>query len=375
MSFFLDGAQLPDGTKVLFSCLSGSHMYGTSTPESDVDVRGVFIPPREYFLGFQTIEQASCKDPDTVYYEIRKFMRLALDCNPNIVEHLFVPENQWRISSAEWNIIFENRELFISKKARWTFSGYATSQLHRIRSHRKWLLDPPTAPPSRVDFGLPEDRSLMSKDKLGAFNALLAHYLTEIHRFHPLKEQIEEIMENKDYMAVVQKLTPVDAGIVKAIMPISDDLLEVYQREQGYARAKKYWDDFLRWQKGRNPARAKLEAAFGYDTKHASHLVRLLREGEELLLKGVLVFPLSYADEILGIRRGAFTYDGLMEHIGDIDSHFDALYKASPLPKGPNRERADEICVDVVSRSLGITAPSDIVKVYKKVKEVLKDQE
>lgn len=275
-------------------------------------------------------------------------MRLALDCNPNIVEHLFVPENDWKISTKEWEQIISNRSLFLSKRARWTFSGYATSQLHRIKNHRKWLLDPPTAPPTRAEFSLPEHSKLMSADKLGAFNVLLANYLQEIHMYHPLREQIEALLENYDYLSVVQKLTPIDSDLIQKIIPINEGLLEVYQKEQAYSRALSHWNSYLKWKKERNPARAELESKYGYDTKHASHLVRLLLEGEELLLKGTITLPLPYADHILSIRRGKYTYDGLMAEIGDIDTHFSGLYDMSVLPKAPNRSAVDELCIKLV---------------------------
>jgi uncharacterized protein len=348
----LHGVKIPNDFRVIFSCLSGSHMYGTSTPASDVDVRGVFIPSKEYFMGFQTIEQFQCKEPDTTYFEIRKFMRLALDCNPNIIEHLFVPESEWKLGTREWEEIVAHKEWFLSKKARWTFSGYATSQLHRIKNHRKWLLDPPTVAPVRSDFGLPENSKLMSADKLGAFNVLLANYLQEIHMYHPLREQIEALLENYDYLSVVQKLTPIDPDIIQKVMPINEGLLEMYQKEQAYSRALSHWNSYLKWKKGRNPARAELESKFGYDTKHASHLVRLLMEGEELLLKGTITLPLPYADHILSIRRGAYTYDGLMAEIGDIDTHFSGLYDASVLPKKPNRDAVDDMCIRLVEAFL-----------------------
>ena len=62
----------------------GSHAYGLSTPSSDVDIKGVAIPPADYFLGFnKKFEQAESKDPnDMVVYDVRKFFALAADCNP-----------------------------------------------------------------------------------------------------------------------------------------------------------------------------------------------------------------------------------------------------------------------------------------------------
>src|SRR5271156_6546414 len=69
----------------------GSHAYGTNTPASDEDFKGIAIPPKNYFLGtMHRFEQAELKapEPDAVIYDIRKFFNLAADCNPNIIEVL-----------------------------------------------------------------------------------------------------------------------------------------------------------------------------------------------------------------------------------------------------------------------------------------------
>ena len=120
-----------EGFTPVFEGVTGSQLYGTATAQSDVDCRGVFIPSAKYFLGFSTIEQIEPAG-DSVYFEIRKFFRLCLECNPNIVELLFIPPGRRVYSSRQWNRIVRNRNIFLSKKAASTFPGYAIAQLHRI---------------------------------------------------------------------------------------------------------------------------------------------------------------------------------------------------------------------------------------------------
>ena len=97
---------IPENFKVIFKCLAGSHLYGTNTPESDYDERGVFIPSEEYYLGFtDRIEQLEEKSTDTTFFELKKFLHLACENNPNIIELLYVPEKQFLTSSKEWEEI------------------------------------------------------------------------------------------------------------------------------------------------------------------------------------------------------------------------------------------------------------------------------
>jgi len=168
--------------RVIMFGLGGSQAYGTSTPTSDADYRGVAIPPRETILGvLNNFDQAMWSDPDPrkawecTVYSLPKFVRLALDCNPNIIEMLFLSEEaRWCLRT--WQFFEGVRDAFLSKKAKFTFSGYAMSQLKRIKTHRKWLLDPPKAPPTRQDFGLPE-RPLMPREHVDAAAAAIQKQL------------------------------------------------------------------------------------------------------------------------------------------------------------------------------------------------------
>ena len=300
--------------RIIMSCYAGSQLYGTTTELSDVDIRGVFIPTPEYFLGFlHRIEQIELPE-DTVYYDIRKFLNLCLQCNPSIIGLLFTPAECMIYSTWEWDVIVKNRQLFLSKKARYTFAGYAVSQLHRIKRHRNWLLHPPAKQPKRSDFGLPEDRTLVTKDQLNAFDELTNTFNHDLVRDFNL-----------------------DANA-----------LQVLQQEKAFLNANKEWKQYENWKKERNPKRAELETKFGYDTKHASHLYRLVTEGKELLLTGHITLPRPDANVLLDIRNGKYTYDELMSMTGDIDTVFDKLYEQSILPHKPDSNKADELCVRLV---------------------------
>jgi predicted nucleotidyltransferase len=126
---------LKDG--LIYLTEHGSTSYGTRIATSDLDLKGVVIPPPKYFLGFHNVfEQAETKIPsDFVAYDIRKFFRLAANCNPNIIEMLFTLRKHWMVKSETWELIHKNQHKFLSKKAFYTFSGYSTSQLKKIRTH------------------------------------------------------------------------------------------------------------------------------------------------------------------------------------------------------------------------------------------------
>ncbi len=86
------------------------------------------------------------------------------------------------------------------------------------------------------------------------------------------------------------------------------------------------------------------------------HLVRLLNEGQELLLTGNITFPRPEAKELLEIKNGKYTYDELMDKIGDIEKGFGYLPTKSVLPVSPDIQAADELCIQLIKSRLGMTA-------------------
>ena len=74
---------------------AGSHSYGTNTPESDEDFRGIIVPPLEYFFGLKHFEQfapnINSDHGDIVLYDIRKFFQLACAGNPSVLEIFKAP--------------------------------------------------------------------------------------------------------------------------------------------------------------------------------------------------------------------------------------------------------------------------------------------
>lgn len=339
----------PKDFKLIFSAISGSRLYGTSTKDSDYDERGVFIPDYRYFLGFvNRIEQFEDKESDTTYFEIRKFLHLACENNPNIIELLFVPNSKMRFCTKEWEEIINNRQYFLSKKSKFTFAGYAHSQFNRIKLHRRWLLNPPTKQPERKDFGLLEHRSTLTKDQIGAFNILLALKLENIKEFHPLRKQLEEMNETRDFKSLCQQFREVDKDSLQEIIPITDEFIEIIQKENAYAQASHEWNLYQNWKKNRNPERAILEEKYGFDTKHGSHLIRLISEGEELLMKGTITFPRPDAEFLLEVKNGKYKYDELSNILENYDKKFDEMYELSILPHKADRQKVDELCIRII---------------------------
>jgi len=348
------------GVKVILRFVHGSHLYGTATPASDIDIRGVFIPSVNNILGFGEPKTVNFSNNDTEFQPLPKFMKLAMESNPNIVEFLFVPLDYCPVDgesvyfTPEWEVIVNNRELFLSSKARWTFSGYAVAQLKRLKKHRNWLIyGENNKMPNREDYGLPPERKIVSSEQIGAFNVIVANRLQEIGQLHELRDTLLEMNDTVDYIGMVQGMAASEdvTTALKTLLPeMKVDFIDVVQREKRYANDKKEYGQYLNWKKNRNEKRFELEKKYGYDTKFAAHCVRLINEGRELLQTGNIIFPRPDAELLLDIRNGCWSYDELMDNIEDIDVVFDELYKTTTLPKTPDKDGVEEICIRMLRR-------------------------
>lgn len=117
--------------RVILEAVMGSKAYGLDTPESDEDLRAVYVAPTRQVLGLSKPKETIQKnDPDVVIQEVEKFISLALANNPTILEMFFIED--YRVLTDEGQLLVDNRDVFLSQRVRKTFGGYAISQVKRL---------------------------------------------------------------------------------------------------------------------------------------------------------------------------------------------------------------------------------------------------
>ena len=269
----------------IFTCRAGSHAYGLNTATSDEDTRGVFVGSPSNVCGLFPVEHVEYHG-DYMVYELRKFVSLAKDCNPNIIELLYIHSDDVLFSTPLWERLRDARNLFLTKRAKHTFSGYAVAQLKKIRSHKTWVMNPQ-----------PKEAPL------------------------PAKFVKRKYIEGLGHADVFDQLA--------------------------YDTALKQWKQYWEWKENRNPMRAAMEEQSGYDLKHAMHLIRLLLMGREILQSEGVIVKRPDRDYLLSIRNGAFPYEDIVARSDELIAELETLYESSTLPKAPDVEKIDALLVSI----------------------------
>jgi predicted nucleotidyltransferase len=118
---------------VIYRCVVGSRAYGLDDAESDVDRRGVYLPPAELHWSLYGVpEQLENPDAEEVYWELQKFLTLALKANPNVLECLYTPLVEH--ASPVARELLDMRGSFLSKVVYPTYNGYVTSQFKKLQA-------------------------------------------------------------------------------------------------------------------------------------------------------------------------------------------------------------------------------------------------
>ncbi|HDN26228.1 MAG TPA: hypothetical protein ENG03_03870 [Thioploca sp.] len=312
----MDLTKIADDNKIL-EIRVGSHLYGTNTPTSDFDYSGVFLPTKALVFGFQRVEEVNLsitdKDEagkntqnavDRKLYEFRKFVKLAMENNPNIIEQLFVNEPNIVYINDAGRALLEEKSKFPHKGLVKKFKGYAFSQKHKmiIRTDKFHELE-------------------------NAFGYLKA-YAEQKELLIELKDKFLPFIKfNKDYCVIGDLNLQKGIYVKKAVSMIEERLSKVGHRKN-------------------------LITKYGFDTKFASHLVRLLLEGKELVSTGEIAFPLSYKQTVLDIKEGKWTIKEVLDYAEQLEAETDIAAEKSELPSKPRFDEIEQFTINLLENGL-----------------------
>ncbi len=372
--------------KLIFQCLAGSYAYGTNTPQSDRDLRGVFMLPVSQYLSVNAPpEQVSDETNDTTYFTLMRFLKLASDANPNVLELLFMPPDCVLKITPAWQEVIANRHLFISKRVLFTYGGYAVAQIKKARVQNKLVHNPmPEKKPVKEDFCwvIPlhtelcaehVDRgvgieSIPCQDKCYVASGIMFH--GKQMPFRPLKL---ECLNLSAHHAVPLEHAPNlyrlyfygknakgvfrgddSADIVCESIPIEDEYSKfagilIYHKD-AFERELKQWHQYWDWKKNRNESRwtDQESVKLDYDGKNMMHCMRLLYEGENILITGEpkVRFEGKQIQRLLDIRYGKLPYDEVISEAEERLAKLDAIREGDcGLPERADLDQISELSI------------------------------
>jgi hypothetical protein len=307
----------------------GSHLFGTDTEDSDLDLFGIFMPGDEILYGFQECKEVDlgevAKDDtgrntadaiDRKLHEYRKFVRLAIQNNPNILHVLFVnePNIVFMDERGFGKRLLEKGHMFPHKGAYRRFVKYADSQRHKMKIK-------------------PENYAALERglDQLGDFRD---------------NEVIADVLANDKFRDEVGRTRPianfVDFGKGKHVQ--CGDLQ--FERGVFVKKAKRMIKERL--SKATN--RHVLYTKHGYDVKFASNLIHLLLEGVELMKTGWIQYPFEYRQDILDIKSGHFSVQEIDKWADELVKEARDAYENTSLPENPKSKEIEEFLIQEVKK-------------------------
>lgn len=341
---------LRDNNLILLECISGSRAYGLDLPTSDTDLKGVFILPKEKYYGLDYIPQVANETNDEVFYELKRFFELLAKNNPNILELLNTPQDK---------VIFKHPLLdqldpaiFLSKKCKDSFAGYAMAQIKKARGLNKKIVNPIDKEKKNIlhfcyvihrQGSIPFlkwlEKNNFQQEKCGLVN--IAHMKNLYALFYDESGEM-------NFNGVMKKESANDvtlSSVPKGERPISHLSFNL----DGYAKYCKDYKEYWSWVKLRNEARYEntIEHGKNYDTKNMMHTFRLLYMAEEILRDKKVNVHRNNREELLAIRAGQFSYDELIDKSNQMIQRIDEAHAQSQLPDLPDLDVIEKMLITV----------------------------
>jgi len=329
------------GNRVVYLTKSGSRLYGTDTPESDTDYKGIFVPPKMSVLMKNDIdhytrdtnntnEKNGADDVDFQLHSIYKFMDLLKKSETGAVDMLFsmFREDTIVYQDEEFTkILKENLPLILNSQMK-AFIGYALGQTKK--------------------FGIKGDRYNDLIDFVKGMETYSKHIKDE--KLSKYFDDLGTVINARDYkyIKIVMAPGPRGSGDYKDI-PYVSVLGKLFSQDVtfGYFLER---ISLLESQFG-NRTKTISNTKTKTDYKALSHALRISLEVEELLKTSFIKFPLHNASYLRAVKQGEVDVEVVVNQIEETLGNVDILLENSTLPKETNSEFTERV---ILSQVLGL---------------------
>ena len=363
--------QLQSSGRIIYEYVGGSVAYGTNTPQSDIDLRGIYYNSMLEYVSLKGyVEQINNPSNDIIYYTLKRYFDLMKTANPNMIESLFISRDcikyQFKPIMGE---LFANRKLFISKKAYYTHAEYSRAQIGKAKGANKKVHNPqPETMPKKEDFCRVID---MRDPKNLTIDAYLSSDGWSLPRegfpFRPvpLKETGINLsqchvssLEHAPYVFRLYLIGKEAKGVFRGDQMLCCESITIDQEackfiglllfnKEEFERALKDWHSYWDWKKNRNDNRwvDQEKGVVDFDCKNMQHCVRLIMSAENILEKGepLVRFTGKGLAHLRAIRDRKFTYEQIMEEVAERMAKLEKLLVTSTIPEHVDMDKLDEL--------------------------------
>ncbi len=278
--------------KLLYLVEYGSSLYGTDTPESDLDLRGIFLPnlddlylcnsPKEFnYTTGNDKSRNNNEDVDIKLFSLQKFIGLVREGDTNALDLYFAESYPSKVIYKADNItpLLNQPEKLINMKDMKAFIGYAIGQAKRygIKGSRLGVVKNIRQYLNTLSHDYDNHIILKTKKLCDIVDDILKNYYDESYCF-------KKFIKDSEYLIVCGSKHQLNITL-KEFKTRIDRSYESYG-----------------W-------RTEEAAIKGVDWKALSHAVRALHQIIELYGYGKITFPLQGREYILKIKQGNVPFD------------------------------------------------------------------
>lgn len=350
------------GSVPLYLVIRGSHAYGTNLPTSDIDFAGVFVQDMNSIMGMSYVEQINDDKNDIVIYEIRRFLELLAKNNPTILELLNTPDDCVLYKDPSFDIIFENRDKFLTKICASSFGGYASTQIKKAKGQDKkqnWEKE-------KVTRKTPLDFCYIH---IGEKSISLVDYLSE-RKMNQRYCGISKVPHSRDTYALFYDFN-LDSGLkinpqgfkgiafensndvrlssIPLDCPKEFFIGHISYNKDGYVQHCRDYNSYQTWLEMRNEQRWIDVKSHDQkiDGKNMMHCRRLMDMAREIAEGKGIVVRRPNAQELIDIRQGKIDLQTLIDHVESEIKEVDLLYKNSTLPDSVDVKFVENILINI----------------------------
>lgn len=347
--------------KILLKTIVGSQAYKTATPNSDIDIKGIYIQNIFDVSSFNYKPQI-IPDKDTTYFEIKRFLELASSANPTILELMWMPERCIQVKDPLFiKYIESNRNVFLTKQCANSFMGYAYQQIHKAKGLDKkmnWEQDRITRK-KPIDFckfiWLPDWKYKKDIRLSNKIDIVKSDWFNEEFYVLTKIDNIKQLYKLWSiHMPIQQWANPLynDNDLLTSAIPenIDAQLLAIVQYDlDGFQKHCREYKQYQIWLKERNESRYVDVQNHGQkiDGKNLMHCFRLIDMAKEIVTKHKIIVERPNYQELLDIRYGKYDLNSLINKAEDKIYEIKELFNNSDLPETVDKEFINNILVNI----------------------------